>query len=128
MEEDGVNVVHAMDLLNDFDDSKPVPSGRGFDVFVHFTEIPAEIEHGFYSSSENLKYFKIILGLSKKMFLTDVNTWVLKTLSLSNSPLCKSMLLDKRIIKNRNGVSVPEYLDKINEYLRIEQTDYVLCW
>lgn len=74
MEEDGVNVVHAMDLLNDFDDSKPVPGGgRGFDVFVHFTGIPAEIEHGFYSNSENLKYFKIILGLSKKMSLTDVN-------------------------------------------------------
>lgn len=53
-------------------------------------------------------------------------TWVLETLSLSDSPLCKSMLLDKRIIKNRNGVSVPEYLDKINEHLRIEHPHYTI--
>lgn len=126
LEEHGVNVVHATDILNDFDDSIPVPGSRGFDIFVHFTGIPAEIERGYYSSSENLKYFKIIIGLSKKMSLTDVNVWVLETLSLSNSPLCRAMLLNKRIIKNRNGVSVPEYLDKTNEFLRIEHPHYTV--
>jgi len=64
------------------------------------------------------KYFKIMIGLTTKRTLSEVEENVLKL--FSESEFSNFIILNKRIVNNKNDVSVEEYLKIANLFIKKE--------
>ena len=107
-------------LLYSFRDFSKIGKDReGFRFTVHFTGIISEssnVEDGF-------EYFKLIIGLSTKKTLTEIEDHVSKLYREKN--FSDSILLSKRIIKNKSDVNVEKYLDNLNTFLQEKYPSYL---
>ena len=108
-------------LLYSFKDFSKIGKYReGFRFTVHFTGIISEsskVEDGF-------KYFKLIIGLSTKKTLTAIEDHVSKL--YREKEFSNSILLNKRIIKNKSDVNVEEYLENLNTFLQKKYPSYLI--
>jgi len=102
------------ELINTFSFFSKIGKNRdGVRFTVHFTKMASESLINFDS-----KYFKIMIGLTAKRTLSEVEENVLKL--FSDSGFSDFVILNKRIVNNKNDVSVEEYLRTANMFIQNE--------
>merc|ERR1712050_615166 len=110
----GLSTGEINELINTFSFFSKIGKNRdGVRFTVHFTKMASDSLINFDS-----KYFKIMIGLTTKRTLSEVEENVLKL--FSESEFSNFIILNKRIVNNKNDVSVEEYLKIANLFIKKE--------